>query len=283
MTLSSLARLALAAAVATVFVSVAAVAQPFDGPDGEDDGGDWDFFVGAGVSYEPEYEGSDKYKTEALPGFQAVWRDRFLISPQGIGAFIVNQERLRVSASIGYGGGRKQKDSVYLDGLGDIKDGAAFNLGAQYDLGGLIATADVTKFGAGSKGTLVSLGLQSEVPFGVVRGLVVPTGQNPRDAFNDRSLILTGGISVDWADENYNQAFFGVTPTQSAASGLGQYSAGSGAKSVNAEIGFAKPLGENWGLTGAVTYSHLLGDAADSPIVKSQDSFSASLFVGFNF
>jgi MipA family protein len=283
MTLSSLARLALAAAVATVFVSVAAVAQPLDGPDSADDGGDWDFFIGAGVSYEPEYEGSDKYETEALPGFQAVWRDRFLISPRGIGAFIVNQERLRVSASIGYGGGRKQKDSVYLTGLGDIKDGIVYNLGVQYDLGPLVATADVTKFGAGSKGTLVSVGLQSEVPFGVVTGLIIPTGQSPRDAFDERGLVLTGGISVDWADSNYNQAFFGVTPGQSAASGLSQYTAGGGAKSVNAEIGFAKPLGRNWGLTGAVTYSHLLGDAADSPIVKTQDSLSATLAVGFSF
>lgn len=283
MILSSLSRLGLSAALAIMFVAGAALSQPIGNPEDEEDRGDWDFFLGAGVMYAPEYEGSDKYKTEVLPGFQIVWRDRFLLSPEGLGAFIVNRERFRVSAAVGYGGGRKEKDSVYLRGLGDIDDGAVLSLGAQYDLGPVVATADVRKFLSGSEGTLVSLGIQSQVPFGVVRGLLVPTGTNPRDAFDERGLALIGGVSVDWADEKYNQSFFGISQSQSMASGLRQYSAGSGVKSVNVDVGFAKPLGKNWGLTGTATYSVLLGDAADSPVVKTDNSLSATLAVGFSF
>ena len=283
MIFSSLARLCVAIAIAAVCAPITAHAQDFGGYDDEDDGGNWDFFVGAGVGFEPEYEGSDRYETKALPGFQAVWRDRFVLGPQGLGAFVVNQERFRVSAAVGYGGGRKESDSSYLRGLGDIDDGAVLSLGTQYDLGGVVATADVQKFLSGSEGTLVSFGLQTEVPFGVVRGLLVPTGTNIGDSVNERGLALIGGVSADWADDSYNQSFFGVNPGQSAASGLQTYSAGSGFKSINVELGFAKPLGKNWGLTGIATYSKLLGDVADSPIVKSDDSISAQLLVGFSF
>jgi len=283
MFLTKLTRLAASSLAVSALFTGAALSQSLGGFGEEDDGGDWDFFLGAGVAYEPEFEGSDRYETNALPALQIVWRDRILLTPEGLGAFIVSQERYRISAAVGYGGGRDEDDSDYLRGLGDIDDGAVLSLGAQYDLGFAIATADVRKFLDGSEGTLVTLGLQSEVPFGVVRGALVPTGTNPRDAFNERGLLLTGGVSVDWADGDYNQAFFGVDAAQSTSSGLRQFSAGSGVKSVNVDLGFAKPLGRNWGLTGGVTYSRLLGDAADSPIVQTEDSVSATLAVGFSF
>jgi len=283
MFVTQLMRLGVSSLVLPALFTGAALAQDFGGFGDEDDGGDWDFFIGAGVGYEPEYEGSDQYETNFVPAFQIVYKDRFLIGPDGLGAFIVNQERYRISAAIGYGGGRDEDDSDDLRGLGDIDDGAVISLGAQYELGFAVATADVRKFTDGSEGTLVSFGLQTDVPFGVVRGALLPTGTNPRDAFNERGLLLTGGISVDWADGDYNQAFFGIDATQSAASGLSQYSAGSGFKSVNVDLGFAKPLGKNWGLTGGVTYSVLLGDAKDSPVVRDDDSVSAILAVGFNF
>lgn len=263
-------------------LAVPLAAQSYDDDDQSE--GDWDIFVGAGAHYAPEYEGSDKYKTEALPGLQIVWRNRLMIGPDGLGAFIVNNDRLRVSAAVGYGGGRKEKDSVYLKGLGDIDDGAVLALGAQYDLSRrFAATADIRRFLNGSEGTLVSLGIQSQVPFGVVRGALLPTGRPYDEVADERGLAIVGGISVDWADENYNQAFFGVNAAQSAASGLGQYTAGAGVKSVNVDLGFTKPLGDNWGITGGATYSVLLGDAADSPVVRKDNSLSFELFVGYKF
>ena len=158
-----------------------------------------------------------------------------------------------------------------------------FRWGGQYDLGFAAATLDVTKYTKGSKGTLVSLGLQSDVPFGVLTGTLIQTGTNISDVANERGLVVSGGVSLDWADSNYNQSFFGVSSAQSASSGLRRYSAGSGLKSANATLGLAKPLGPNWGITGEVTYSKLLGDAADSPITKKDSSLTYSVGVGFNF
>ncbi len=259
-------------------------AQDFGGFGEQDKTGNWDVFVGAGVAIAPEFEGSDEYETTFVPGFQAVWRDRVLITPEGLGAFVIRQDSLRVSAAIGYGGGRKEDDSVYLRGLGNIEDGAVLSLGAQYDLGRrLTATADVRTFLDGSKGTVISVGLQTQVPFGVVRGALLPTGA-PYDEVADRQgLAFIGGISLDWADDNYNQSFFGVDAMQSSASGYQQYDAKGGLKSVKVEVGFTQPMGKNWGLTGIAAYSKLLGDAADSPIVQDTDSLSATLAIGYKF
>ncbi|WP_299890864.1 MipA/OmpV family protein [uncultured Ruegeria sp.] len=267
-----------------VFAGQAAAQSAGNGASGTGGWNDWDFYLGAGVAYAPEYEGSDKQETSAFPAFEAVWRDTLVVSGKGIGAFVYDRNGLRVSAALGYGGGREESDSVHLRGLGDIDDGAVVSLGAQLDLAPRVtATADVNTFLKGSKGTVVSLGLQSQVPFGVVRGALSPTGNRYDDVAGQQGLALIGGVSIDWANDNYNQSFFGVSAAQSSSSGLRQYSAGSGLKSVNAEIGFSQTLGDNWGLTGIVQYSRLLGDAKDSPVVKSEGNYAAVLAIGYRF
>ncbi len=237
---------------------------------------DWGFSLGAGVGYVPEYQGSDKYEAVAFPTFEITWRDTIAFSGEGLSATIYERDSFSFSATLGYGGGREESDSDYLKGLGDIEDGTILALSAELDLGASVAaTADVQKFMGGSKGTVVSLGVQSAIPLGAGHGL--------RASPSQVGMMLIGGLSVDWADDDYNQSFFGVSSTQSAASGLRQYTAESGLNSVNAEVGFIKPLGGNWGLTGMVQYSQLLGDAADSPIVKSKNNYSAVLAVGYSF
>ena len=130
MSRNQLNRQAISVGLAFATFSCAAAAQEADSvKNWEEDERGWDFFIGAGVERSAEYEGSDKYKTSAFPGFQAVWNDRFLISPGGIGAFLVQEENYSLFAGLGYGGGRKESDSTYLRGLGDIEDGAVFSLG----------------------------------------------------------------------------------------------------------------------------------------------------------
>ncbi|MES0862784.1 MipA/OmpV family protein [Ruegeria sp. SCPT10] len=245
---------------------------------------DWAFYIGAGGGLVPEYQGSDEYELAPLVTFEGVWRDRFVISDQGLGAFLYDQNGFRVSAAVGYGGGRDEDDSDDLKGLGDIDNSAVLSLGTQFDLGqSLTATADVRKFLGGSEGTVVSLGLQTQVPFGVIRGALAPTGRPYNDETSQNGVVLIGGVSVDWADEDYNQSFFGVTSTQSARSGLRQYRAESGVNALNVELGVSKQIGRSWGVTGLLAYSRLLGDAADSPIVKSKGNYAAVVSVAYQF
>lgn len=81
------------------------------------------------------------------------------------------------------------------------------------------------------------------------------------------------------------QTYFGVTPGQATTSkaGLAAYSPDAGIKDVYVEVGGEIALGERWLLKPGGRYGRLLGDAADSPIVESENQFSGVLGMGYRF
>jgi len=98
--------------------------------------------------------------------------------------------------------------------------------------------------------------------------------------------IFSIGPRAHWADNNFHDAYFGV-PVAIPAAGLAAYNPGSGFYSVGARAGLTQRLGRNWGLFGYAGYDRLIGDAADSPIVRqfgSRDQLSGGLglFIEFN-
>ncbi len=102
---------------------------------------------------------------------------------------------------------------------------------------------------------------------------------------NDR-LDLTFGVSASWADDNFMQGFFGVTPAQAAATGLTAFSAGSGMKDVGIQIGATYEISDKIVLVGDVGYQRLLDEAADSPIVAntgSQNQFRVLIGAAYQF
>ena len=67
--------------------------------------------------------------------------------------------------------------------------------------------------------------------------------------------------------------FFGVTPAQSARSGLPAFEAGGGAMSVRLSAGAIYRLDERWGLLGSVSAARMTGAAADSPITQERSQY----------
>ena len=99
--------------------------------------------------------------------------------------------------------------------------------------------------------------------------------------------LFTIGPRVRLNDDDYAQAYFGVTPAVAAATGLPVYDPDGGIRSVGAVAGITHQLSRSFGIYGYAGYDRLVGDAADSPIVTnfgSRDQFSAglALFVSFN-
>lgn len=94
------------------------------------------------------------------------------------------------------------------------------------------------------------------------------------DAFMDVTpkIRVSGGPRLVFASGDYFDAYYGVTPEESAKSGLATYAPGSGIKSVG--IGGAV----TWQTTDRVTtslfgeYARLVGPAADSSLVKERGS-----------
>jgi outer membrane protein len=97
--------------------------------------------------------------------------------------------------------------------------------------------------------------------------------------------IFSIGPRAHWGDNNFHDAYFGV-PLAIPASGLPAYNPGSGFYSVGTRAGLTQRLGRNWGLFGYAGYDRLIGDAADSPIVRqlgSRDQLSGGLGLFIEF
>ena len=96
-------------------------------------------------------------------------------------------------------------------------------------------------------------------------------------------IVLKAGLAVDFASDDYMAAYFGVTPQQSARTGLRTFDPGAGLKSIGATVGAEYPLTESWTLLASAGYTRLLGDAADSPVIETADRYEARLGLSRSF
>lgn len=235
---------------------------------------DWNIQLGAGALYQPEYEGSDKYKISPLPMVMINYRDLvFLRGPMlGVNAITWRgpgpNDKLQIGPMARYQFGRDEDDSDDLRGMGDID--------AAVELGGFI-TYSTGPWSAG-------VTLFQDVS-GSHDGLTAKFSAGNRMPLAPR-LMLRSEISATWADDDYTESFFGVTSTQSTRSGMPEYHPQGGFKDAGISLDLDYNLTENWGITGRVGYKRLLGDAADSPLVEDRGSanqLSTGLFVSYKF
>lgn len=165
----------------------------------------------------------------------------------------------------GYRFGREEDDGRRLRGLGDIDGGLVLGGYAAYRIGNLAAFASYNHQATGDEtGGLLRFGLEAV------------TRLQPRFI-----VTLTGGAT--WASNDYMRSFFGVTAAQSARSGLVAFAPDSGIKDVFIGLGAEVPLAERWTLRANARYTHLVGDAADSPVVERQGQISGGLGLTYRF
>jgi outer membrane protein len=129
--------------------------------------------------------------------------------------------------------------------------------------------------------------LRGEVRKGVTghKGWIATAGADFIARDGDKWLASLGP-RVTWADNRYHDAYFSVTPGDSAATGLAVFDAGSGIESVGGAASLLFQLTPHWGLAGFVKYDRLVGDAARSPIVRqlgSRDQFSGGVGLSYTF
>ncbi len=219
--------------------------------------GDWYLTIGGAGYIAPKYTGDNTYEFTGQP----------LISLGKAG-----EEARFIS--------RNDAISLSLFDRGSFRFGAAGNFIWKQD-----------------DGTSDDLRGLSEVPFGGEAGIfaeVYPTewlrvrgelfegiksydglfGDVTADAFTDLTprLRLSGGPRLSFAGAGYFDAYYGVTPEESIASGLSVYDPGSGINSVGAGGALT------WKTTDRITtsfyaeYTRLLGPAADSSLVEERGS-----------
>ncbi len=227
--------------------------------------GDWQVILGGGALVAPEYEGGDELTVYPIPYFSITWKDRvFLNLERGLGVYAYRDDHFRVGGSVGYARGRDEDDADRLRGLGDIEDAARGQLFAKYSLGRL------------------DLGLNLAKDFGGTDGFQIRPTVGMTYALSQR-IKISPELSVTWANDDYMQNYFGISPTQAARSVLQRFDAEAGFNRADLKIAATWDITDSWFTTANVGFGYLLGDSADSPITDSRFQPSVGLFVGYKF
>ncbi|MCF6369694.1 MipA/OmpV family protein [Rhizobium halophilum] len=232
----------------------------FDGPPERN----WSLIVGAGGSYEPEYEGSDEYKLSPIPVVVFTYGEWLEIDPTGVTITALRHDGFALAAKVGYESGRDEDDGDRLRGLGEIDFAATVGAKASYTWNGFELYAAIDQTIDGSESLIGTFGAEYKAPV------------------TDR-LILGASVEATVANDKHMEAYFGVNAAQSARSGLPEYKAQAGLKRVDLSASATYMMTENWLVRGEAGVGFLTGDAADSPIVEKDVQPSASLFVGYKF
>jgi MipA family protein len=113
-------------------------------------------------------------------------------------------------------------------------------------------------------------------------GLTLDVGLEYRfDPFAD--LFWTFGGSVQWANAAHLQSFFGVSPAQSASTGLPAFEPGSGVREFRLELGAFYPIDRQWSAFGAISAIRFGSTIADSPVVRERNTGEMILGVLYRF
>jgi outer membrane scaffolding protein for murein synthesis (MipA/OmpV family) len=225
---------------------------------------DWEVMIGAGVMYQPKYEGSDEMEITPLPFVSATFFDRLTIDPTGVELKAFEKGPVQFDVKVGYDFGRAEDDSDDLRGMGDVDGGVTVGGKATFSYGPADFFVSVDKTIGGSDGLLGTVGVE----------LMQPVNEK---------LLLGAGASATFADKNYMESYFGVTAAQAARSGYKAYKPGSGVKSIDLAVSATYMFNENWMVRAEQGVGFLVGDAADSPLVKRKVQPKSMLVLGYRF
>lgn len=223
----------------------------------------WNVVIGAGPMIAPVYEGSADFQVTPLPLVSASFGEQVTVDPRGLSLTLVNDGALSFRLRAGYDLGRDEDASDRLTGLGDIAPGAVLGGTLAYRIGPVELRSSVGHIFGGSDGTIGDIGAEIGGRYGPV--------------------LLATGASAIWGDSKYMSANFGITPAQSARSGLPAYAISTGFRRVEADASATYLASEHWALRARITLGTLIGDAADSPVVEDKLQPSAMLTLGYRF
>jgi outer membrane protein len=174
--------------------------------------------IGPGLRTRPAYDGSSTQRGELVPVVRYFGQPWFVRSTQGVlegGARWELSPGLNLGAQLAYEPGRKNKESDFLNnrGLPDVDGGASVGVHAEWD----------HKFGPVPITLLARARQNIDSDRGAQFDLRLSVGIFQKGAFS--AGVFTQGT---WADSKSTGSLYGVTPSQSAVSGLPAFDARSG-------------------------------------------------------
>lgn len=253
---------------------------PPSGDSFNDDG--WSLYVGGGGFYSPNWSGDDEYSAAAVPFLRVTKGDLFFASVQeGAGLALINQDGFKAGplATIDFGRDEDGNnpfrisgdDSLDLVGMGNVSATVALGGFAEYKMGDIKLKAKAGRAIGSHEGLTGEIGVDYDKRF----------------FWNGPPLFVAAGPRIKWADDNYNQAYYGINAAQSAATGLEAFEAGSGIISYGAGASLIMPLSrDGLAITLFGNYDRLTGNAGDSPLILergSKDQFFGGSALAYRF
>jgi len=230
----------------------------------------WETRVGAGMTFEPRYDGSSRYHILAGPSLDIRYKDiAFLSTGEGLGVNLLQGQNWRTSIAMVYDLGRRAHDDPqHLNGLGNINPAPEIKIAGEYVISKelpLTFRTAITRSLGGSNGWILDLGAYMPMPG------------------SSESFFWFAGPSVTFADSTYMNSWFGVNAQQSAASGLRQYNASAGLKSAGFGITMIWFVNKHWFITADGALKRLLGSAANSPIIQTKTGGVTDISLNYQF
>ena len=215
--------------------------------------------IGLNVASMPTYEGSPNTRTLAGPDLTLSYRSRewgsVEFGQRGLFWNAIEAGQFRFGLVAQFDPGRKDKDTSALNptpgdkrlaGMGSVKSSTEVGVGVGYGPVTLVARQALSE--SGLKGAQADL--TAEIPWSLT------------DRFN-----LRLAASATWADRDYLQAYFGVTPAQARATSFSVYTPKSGLRKIEVSVGAEYAVAPKWKLQANLAVSHLGDVAAKSPLV----------------
>ncbi|MEX6506192.1 MipA/OmpV family protein [Jiella sp. M17.18] len=213
-------------------------------------GADFVFELGVEGIVQPEYLGSKDYQIAPSALFSVEY-----VNLPGIGSFGgPDGLGFSIGPSFKYQPKRDSSDYSSLRGLDDVDASYELGIKASYEWEYAEVSGNVRYALGGADGFVGEFGASA---------IARPT----------EALTLKFGPTVSLASSDYMDTYFGVTPRESANTGgrLDAYSPSGGFKSVGLAASARYEVFKDYFITADATYDRLVGDAADSPIVKAGD------------
>ena len=231
---------------------------------------DWQVRFGAAASFQPRYEGSDRYHMMAGPSVDVRYKDLFFLSSgEGFGVNFAQGENWRASLAAVYDLGRRGHDDPQeLDGLGNINPAPGVKLSGEYVVSKdfpLVLRAAVRRYFGGSNGWIGDLGAYMPMPG------------------STKKFFWFAGPNVTLADSTYMNSWFGVNQTQAANSKYPQYHASAGFKSVGFGISAVWLFDKHWFATADGAFEQLVGSAGNSPVTHRKANGVADISINYRF
>lgn len=276
---ASVAARALLAAVGTlVLLSTTAQAQtPADNAAqtstiGEILGAHTDVSIGVGAGVDQRYMGARDFRFEVLPTFNISRGIFFADFIRGAGVQYQTVSGFYISQTFNYDYGRAdEKDffrpgSDYLKGMGDVKGTVTSTVTLSQRITPWFSVNAQAEFGLDghTRGNQYQFGLESTAL------------QTAMD-----SIVMD--MDAKLGDGQYNQTYFGVTPSQSVNSGLRRYTPGAGLYSISLAATWTHTFDKYWStdlILGVTRYANIV---ADSPVVQRRTGATVFTSLGYTF